>query len=206
MSHRWQLDDLHMGMLGLVCAMDAPFLRFFQFIHSPRRRSTATSIAWRSVCSNGLGKPTALDSAFKLLSFSAVSDACCQAATSSRCLLWVFCLFFVLCVCFCSFVSVLCFLSFGPDKTSDCVMVRTPLSIPQGGTLNMHLNNSFISTTMCDGLAKATAAQDGKKKPVARLLQQPVLRHLRSGQCQDPCPKLSASCLESAKAAKRTTF
>ena len=27
----------------------------------------------------------------------------------------------------------------------------------------MHLNNSFISTTMCDDLARATEAQDGKK-------------------------------------------
>ena len=28
----------------------------------------------------------------------------------------------------------------------------------------MHLNNSFISTTMCDDLARATEAQDGKKR------------------------------------------
>ena len=48
-------------------------------------------------------------------------------------------------------------------EDSDCVLVRTPLSTPQGGTLNMHLNNSFISTTMCDDLARATEARDGKK-------------------------------------------
>ena len=40
----------------------------------------------------------------------------------------------VLWVLFCCFALLLCFLSFGPDKTSDCVMVRTPLSTPQGGT------------------------------------------------------------------------
>ena len=28
----------------------------------------------------------------------------------------------------------------------------------------MHLRNSFISTTRCDDLARATEAQDGKKK------------------------------------------
>ena len=28
----------------------------------------------------------------------------------------------------------------------------------------MHLYNSFISTTMCDDLARATEARDGKKK------------------------------------------
>ena len=27
----------------------------------------------------------------------------------------------------------------------------------------MHLDNSFISTTLCDDLARATEAQDGKK-------------------------------------------
>ena len=53
---------------------------------------------------------------------------------------------------------------FGPDLTSDCVMVPTPLSTPQSGTLQLHLRNSFISTTMCDDLARATEAQDGKKK------------------------------------------
>ena len=52
---------------------------------------------------------------------------------------------------------------FRPDKTSDCVLVRTPLLTPQGGTLIMHMDNSFISTTMCDDLARATEAQDGKK-------------------------------------------
>ena len=33
----------------------------------------------------------------------------------------------------------------------------------------MHLNNSFISTTMCDDLARATEAQDGKKKAMKAL-------------------------------------
>ena len=67
--------------------------------------------------------------------------------------------------CFvCCFALLLCLLSIGPDKTSDCVMVCTPLSTPQRGTLNMHINNSFTSTTMCDDLARATEAQDGKKR------------------------------------------
>ena len=48
---------------------------------------------------------------------------------SSRCLLWVF---VFVCVCFCCLVLVLCF---WPDTTSDCVLVRTPLLTPQGGTL-----------------------------------------------------------------------
>ena len=52
---------------------------------------------------------------------------------------------------------------FWPDKTSDCVKVRAPLPTPREGTLDMHLDNSFISTTSCDDLARATEAQDGKK-------------------------------------------
>ena len=62
--------------------------------------------------------------------------------------------------------SLCCFLflfSFGPDLTVDYVMVPTPLLTPQCGTLQLHLYNSFISTTMCDDLARATEAQDGKK-------------------------------------------
>ena len=65
------------------------------------------------------------------------------------------------------FWLLLCFGLFvfsGPDKTSDCATVRTPLSTPQGGTLKLRMDNSFISTTMCDDLARATEAQDGKKK------------------------------------------
>ena len=31
----------------------------------------------------------------------------------------------------------------------------------------MHLRNSFISTTRCDDLARATEAQDGKKSVAA---------------------------------------
>ena len=70
--------------------------------------------------------------------------------------------FWFLCgFCFCCF---LVFLWFGPNLTSDCVMVSTPLSTPQSGTLQLHILNSFISTTMCDDLARATEAQDGKKK------------------------------------------
>ena len=33
----------------------------------------------------------------------------------------------------------------------------------------MHMDNSFISTTMCDDLARATEAQDGKKNAGATL-------------------------------------
>ena len=59
---------------------------------------------------------------------------------------------------------LLWFLSFDwPDMTSDCVKVRAPLLTPQGGTLKMHLDNSFISTTLCDDLARATEAQDAPK-------------------------------------------
>ena len=39
-----------------------------------------------------------------------------------------------------------------------------PLLNPQRGIQWMHLRNSFISTTRCDDLARATEAQDGKKK------------------------------------------
>ena len=76
----------------------------------------------------------------------------------------VFCGF--CCVLFVFVFGVLfgfCVSRFGTAMTSDCVMVRTPLSTPQGGILNMHLNNSFSSTTMCDDLARATEARDGKK-------------------------------------------
>ena len=52
------------------------------------------------------------------------------------------------------------------DKTSDCVMVCAPLSTPQRGIQCMHLCNSFISTTMCDDLARATEAQDGKNSGI----------------------------------------
>ena len=38
-----------------------------------------------------------------------------------------------------------------------------PLLNPQRGIQWMHLRNSFISTTRCDDLARATEAQDGKK-------------------------------------------
>ena len=34
----------------------------------------------------------------------------------------------------------------------------------------MHLDNSFISTTMCDNLARATEAQDGKKEDGGAML------------------------------------
>ena len=74
----------------------------------------------------------------------------------------VFGVLFCLLLWFCFVVCL--FLSFRPDKTSDCVMVRTSLSTPQRGIQNMHLGNSFISTTMCDDLARATEAQDGKKQ------------------------------------------
>ena len=41
-----------------------------------------------------------------------------------------------------------------------------PLLNPQRGIQSMHLRNSFISTTRCDDLARATEAQDGKKDKV----------------------------------------
>ena len=71
---------------------------------------------------------------------------------------------FFVCVCFCCLALGLFFVIFGPVKTSDFVLVRTPLLTPQGGTLILHMDNSFISTTMCDDLARATEARDGKKK------------------------------------------
>ena len=78
-----------------------------------------------------------------------------SASSAGFCVFWFGC------------VALFCFVWFvGPDKTSDCVTVRTLLSTPQGGTLKLHLDNSFISTTMCDDLARATEAQDGKKKMV----------------------------------------
>ena len=54
------------------------------------------------------------------------------------------------------------FFAYRPGKTSDCVMVRTPLLTPQRGRCFMHLANSFISTTLCDDLARAAEAKDGK--------------------------------------------
>ena len=70
----------------------------------------------------------------------------------------------VLCVCGFCFCCFVCFvLCFEPYLTSDCVMVRTPLLTFQCGTWYLHLLNSFISTTMCDDLARATEVQDGKK-------------------------------------------
>ena len=56
----------------------------------------------------------------------------------------------VLGFCFCLllwfYFGVCLFLSFWPDKTSDCVMVRTPLSTPQRG---MHTTHSvfFLAPT-----------------------------------------------------------
>ena len=35
----------------------------------------------------------------------------------------------------------------------------------------MHLDNSFISTTLCDDLARATEAQDGKKAATSQMTQ-----------------------------------
>ena len=46
-----------------------------------------------------------------------------------------------------------------------------PLLNPQRGIQWMHLRNSFISTTRCDDLARATEAQDGKKKPCGRTIR-----------------------------------
>ena len=50
-----------------------------------------------------------------------------------------------------------------PIRNLDCVMVRAPLLTPQGGTLLHALANSFISTTLCDDLARAAEAKEGKK-------------------------------------------
>ena len=86
--------------------------------------------------------------------------------------------------CFVVFWFSLCF---GPDLTSDCVMVPTPLSTPKSGTLQLHLRNSFISTTMCDDLARATEAQDGKK---LLSLQQQVLQLTTAKATLDDVQKL----------------
>ena len=79
------------------------------------------------------------------------------SSQSSCCPLWFFVSVFVS-VCFCCLVLVLFLFCFGPDKTSDCVLVRTPLF----DSPRRDMDNSFISTTMCDDLARATEAQDGK--------------------------------------------
>ena len=68
---------------------------------------------------------------------------------------------------------------FGTAMTPDCVLVRTPLSTPQGGTLNMHRYNSFFSTTMCDDLARATEARDGKKNNCEKAILWQVYRNGR---------------------------
>ena len=70
---------------------------------------------------------------------------------------------FALCVLF-VFLFGFCFLVWA-DKTSGW-LVYAPLSNPQRGIQCMHLCNRSLSTTMCDDLARATEAQDGKKNPV----------------------------------------
>ena len=87
-----------------------------------------------------------------------------QGPLPCLCCCFLFVLFFGVLVFFVWFL-LCCFLvlfSFAPDLTLDRGMVPSPLLTSQCGTLQLHLLNSFISTTMCDDLARATGA--GRKK------------------------------------------
>ena len=52
----------------------------------------------------------------------------------------------------------------------------------------MQLDNSFISTTMCDDLARATEAQDGKKMIARNAVKKKAHRLCEKAPCTDLSP------------------